>query len=130
MRWIKYLDSAYKTVPHRWLLLILGLVGIACATDNAIPINPNERVDLGEEYDYMLFTRSSSSSNGFVTGFDSFPPPTVDAPGTPSTIAYPAISGGVSFQNFVVNQQKLFGGSGYQKVSLIDDLSPQDGSIL
>ncbi|MEM9858328.1 MAG: hypothetical protein AAF843_13265 [Bacteroidota bacterium] len=130
MRWIKYLDIAYKKVPHRWLLLILGLVGISCATDNAIPINPNERVDLGEEYDYMLFTRSSSSSNGFVTGFDSFPPPTVDAPRTPSTIAYPAISGGVSFQNFVVNQQKLFGGSGYQKVSLSDDLSPQDGSIL
>ncbi|MEM1407138.1 MAG: hypothetical protein AAGG59_10215 [Bacteroidota bacterium] len=117
--------------PSRNILLwIICLLWISCATDDAIPINPNEQVDLGEEYDYMLFTRSSSSSNGFVTGFDSFPPPTVDAPATASTIAYPAISGGVSFQNFVVNQQKLFGGSGYQKVSLSEDLSPKDGSIL
>ncbi len=115
----------------RMVKCITGAILLAsCATNDPIPINPGRTVDLGEEFNYMLFTRSGSSSNGFITGFDEFPPATVDAPALPTTIAYPAISGGVAFQDYVVNQQKLFSGPGYQKVTLLDGFQPSDGSII
>ena len=114
--------------------LIWVLITCSCATDDAIPVRQNEEVDLGLAKDYILFTRSSSSSSGFITGFDEFPPAIVNVPENPNTSAFFALSGGVSFQNFVVNQQRLGGGPGYQKVTLDLDnsgnLIPIDGPII
>ncbi len=118
-----------------WSMTALFFLG--CATDDPIPINT--AMDNGPStpanpdpaaVDYMLFTRSPSSANGFVTGFDQFPEGDLDIPSMPQTLAFPAISGGVSFQNYVVNQQKLFGGAGYQRLTLNENKVPQDGAII
>ncbi|MBP2832384.1 hypothetical protein J8281_09320 [Aquimarina sp. U1-2] len=109
----------------------LGLL-LSCATDDAIPIS-DDRVSFGEPSetkDYMLFTRSGSSPNGFITGFDTFPSGELDIPNIETTLAFPAISGGVAFRNYVVNQQKLFGGAGYQRVTLNENKIPVAGSII
>ncbi len=118
------------------LFVLLGMVislFTSCATDDAIPISGEPDFSFGEpsvKKDYMLFTRSGSSSNGFITGFDEFPEGDLDIPSLPGTIAYPAISGGVTFRNYVVNQQKLFGGPGYQRITLNEAKIPVDGSII
>lgn len=124
----------YLNKHKRLTWLPAALLWLSCATDDAIPIQQNEQVDLGLDTDYVLFTRSSSSSSGFITGFDEFPPAVVDAPGNPNTSAFSALSGGVAFQNFVVNQQNLDGGFGYQKVPLNlteeGNLIPERGAVL
>ncbi|MEM6262237.1 MAG: hypothetical protein AAGI38_07005 [Bacteroidota bacterium] len=113
------------------VLLSLFLGG--CASDDAIPITNEENFSFGTpsaEKDYLLFTRSGSSANGFITGFDSFPEGNIDVPALPTTKAYPAISGGISFRNYVVNQQKLFGGPGYQRIFLDEAFVPVERDII
>lgn len=105
----------------------------ACATDDGIPVSEETDFSFGDPggpKDYMLFTRSGSSSNGFVTGFDELPSGTLDAPAAPTTVAFPAISGGVSFRNYVVNQQKLFGGPGYERLVLDEEKIPTPAGII
>ncbi len=113
---------------YKYIISICILVStLSCATDDAIPISGETNFSFGEptlEKDYMLFTRSGSSSSGFITGFDEFPEGTLDIPSLPTTLAFPAISGGVSFRSYVVNQQKLLSGPGYQRVFLSKEKVP------
>ncbi len=120
---------AYRSWPLR-VACALWLLG--CATNDPIPLpeDGDNDADLTTATDYVLFTRSGSSANGFVTGFDSFPSGDLNVPALPTTVAYPAISGGVAYGEFVVNQQKLFGGPGYQRVSLDENFRPVDGRTL
>ncbi len=113
-----------------WAVCALGLLG--CATDDPIPLNNANENDGGltTATNYVLFTRSGSSANGFVTGFDHFPSGNLDVPALPTTVAYPAISGGVAYGEFVVNQQKLFSGPGYQRLSLDENFRPVEGRTL
>lgn len=114
-----------------FLLCGLGLSG--CASDDALPVPGEVDFSFGTpttEKDYMLFTRSGSSAGGFITGFDELPEGDLDIPNLPTTVAYPAISGGVSFRNYVVNQQKLFGGPGYERVVLDDGFLPRENGII
>ncbi|MEM1219792.1 MAG: hypothetical protein AAGH79_12815 [Bacteroidota bacterium] len=116
----------------RYWLLALVLMA-SCATDDSIPITNEEDFSFGEpttEKDYVLFTRSGSSSNGFITGFDSLPAGAIDVPNYPTTLAFPAISGGGSYRNYAVNQQKLFGGPGYERVILDSAKVPQQNGII
>lgn len=92
-------------LPNLIIVSFLTIV-LSCATDDAIPVaentttpNPTEdpTEDPQQQYDYMLYTRSGSSSNGFITGFDTFPEGDLDIPNLPTTLAYPSISGGVSY---------------------------------
>ncbi|MEN1785538.1 MAG: hypothetical protein AAGF77_10395 [Bacteroidota bacterium] len=113
---------------------------MACATDDPIPISSEDSGDVlptppdtlsnDVNYDYMLFTRSPSSANGFITGFDEFPEGAINVTALEETLAYTAVSGGIAYNNYVVNQQKLFGGSGYQRVLLNADKVPLDGAII
>ncbi|MEN0005885.1 MAG: hypothetical protein AAF798_17175, partial [Bacteroidota bacterium] len=105
----------------------------SCATDDPIPISDEEDFSFGDpqaDKNYMLFTRSGSSANGFVTGFDTFPSGQLDIPSLPTTVAYPAISGGIAFRNYVVNQQKLFGGPGYERLILDEAFIPRENGII
>ncbi|MEM6398288.1 MAG: hypothetical protein AAF741_18195 [Bacteroidota bacterium] len=116
--------------------LIIWIVPIqiisSCASDDAIPISGETDFSFGDtaEKDYMLFTRSGSSANGFVTGFDSLPSGDIDVPSLSTTVAFPAVSGGVSFRNYVVNQQKLFGGPGYERLVLDEEKIPTPAGII
>ena len=125
-------------LPNLIIVSFLTIV-LSCATDDAIPVaentttpNPTEdpTEDPQQQYDYMLYTRSGSSSNGFITGFDNFPEGDLDIPNLPTTLAYPSISGGVSYNRYTVNQQKLFGGAGYQRVILDENKVPNEGEII
>ncbi|MEM6515461.1 MAG: hypothetical protein AAF688_04705 [Bacteroidota bacterium] len=118
---------------HLIIYLIITLFILGCATDDAIPVSGNPDFSFGPpsvEKDYILFTRSASSANGFITGFDEFPEGDIDAPSLSTTLAFPAISGGISFKSYVVNQQKLFSGPGYQRVFLDENKVPIAADII
>lgn len=117
----------------RIFLAALLIALASCATDDPIPISDEEDFSFGDpqaDKNYMLFTRSGSSANGFVTGFDTFPSGQLDIPSLPTTVAYPAISGGIAFRNYVVNQQKLFGGPGYERLILDEAFIPRENGII
>lgn len=116
-----------------WWFILLLCICLGCATDDPIPIPDTPNLSFGDPdgpQDYVLFTRSGSSPNGFVAGFDEFPTGDIDVPNHPTSQAFPAISGGTSFRNYVVNQQKLFSGPGYERLILDEDFVPQPSGVI